>query len=187
MTLSDFISDYGYLAVAVGCFFEGETAIILGAVAAVSGYLQMPGIMLAAFAGSMIGDNIWFWTGRRLGRPFLLRRLTWRRKARRVERLVRRHGTITILTMRFLYGLRTVTPFMLGAVRVHPLKFLLLGATSALVWTLLVSWLAWPLAVAALNAAGAKGSEWYVIGVILGAGVLIWVAYYLYQRQRSIE
>lgn len=178
------ISTYGYLAVAVGCFFEGETAVILGAFAAVHGYLDMPGVVVAAFAGTVIGDNIWFWLGRRLGRPFLLRRSTWRRKARRVERLARSHGTVTILSVRFLYGLRSVTPFVLGAVRVHPLKFLLLESISALAWALLVGWVAWPLAVATVNAVGTGGAEWYVIGAILGAAVLIWTGYFLYQRLR---
>jgi membrane protein DedA with SNARE-associated domain len=182
--LGTWISTYGYFAVAVGCLFEGETAVILGAFAAVSGYLQMPGIVIAAFVGGVIGDNIWFWLGRRLGRPFILRHSVWRRKARRAERLARRHGTVTILSIRFLYGLRSVTPFVLGAVRVHPLKFLLLEAISALAWALLVGWVAWPLAVATVNAVGTGGVEWYVIGAILGATALIWTGYFLYQRLR---
>lgn len=183
--MGDLISSYGYLAVSVACFFEGEIAVILGAFAAANEYLEMPGVIMAAFVGTVAADNLWFWLGRRLGRPFLLRRQSWRDKARRVERLCRRHGTVTILSMRFLYGLRTVTPFVLGAVRVHPLKFLLLEAASTVVWVLLVSWLVWPLVVAATSAADADGRQWFVIVVILGVAGLIWAGYFLYERLRG--
>lgn len=182
MTLSEFISDYGYLAVVAGCFLEGELAIIFGTVAAVGGYLQMPGIMVAAFFGTVAADNVWFWTGRRLGRPFLLRREVWRDKAQRVEYLARRHGTVTMLSLRFLYGLRTVTPFVLGAARVHPLKFLLLEMISALVWVVLVTWLARLITLAASSAVGLDNVEWLVVGVIVGMAVLIWTGYLLYTR-----
>lgn len=182
MTLTEFISAYGYLAVGVGCFLEGEIAVLLGAVAAVNEYLRMPGVVVAGFFGTVAADNLWFWLGRRLGRPFLLRRRSWRRKSRQVELLARRHGTVTILSIRFLYGLRSVTPFVLGAVRVHPLKFLLLEAISTLVWALLVGWLAWTLASAAAGTAGTDGMGWQVILALLGVAALIWAGYFLYRR-----
>lgn len=185
MTLPELISNYGYLAVGVGCFLEGEIAVLLGAFAAVRNYLEMPGVIIAGFAGTVAADNLWFWLGRRLGRPFLLRRRAWRHKAQRVELLARRHGTITILSLRFLFGLRAVTPFVLGAVRVHPLKFLLLEAISTLVWALLVGWLAWTLAAAAAGGGVTDGMEWQVILALLGVAVLIWTGYFVYRRLRA--
>ncbi|MES1945499.1 hypothetical protein PC39_15329 [Salinisphaera sp. PC39] len=191
--LRPLIETYGYLAVGVGCFFEGETAVILGAFAAVRDYLTMPGIVAAAFVGTVIGDNIWFWLGRRLGRPFLMRRRHWRRKSRRVELMARRHSTVTILSVRFLYGLRSVTPFVLGASRVHPLKFLLLESLSAAVWALLMGWLAWLVALAARSAATAENLEWYLVAAVLAVAAAIWIGYFLIgwlrtrNAQRSIE
>lgn len=185
MTLGEFISNYGYLAVIGGCFIEGELAILFGTAAAVSGYLPMPGVMVAAFFGTVAADNFWFWTGRRLGRPFLSRRPGWRDRARWAENLTERHGTVTMLSLRFLYGLRTVTPFVLGAVRVHPLKFLMLEAVSAFAWVSLVSWLAWPLVTATMNAAERDSAEWHVIGIVLAVAAAIWAAYFLYARLRG--
>lgn len=181
--LGAFISSYGYIAVAVGCFIEGEAAVILGSFAVLRGYLDMPSIMVAAFVGTVIGDNAWFWLGRRLGRPFILRRRGWRRKARRVQRLARNHGTMTILSVRFLYGLRSVTPFVLGAARVHPLKFLLLEMLSAVAWVLLVTWLAWLITLAASSAVDLDNMEWVVVGAVLGVATLAWGGYFLYARR----
>ena len=43
-----------------------------------------------------------------------------------------------ILGFRFLYGLRTITPFLLGASGVPPLLFLLLNILGACLWALVV-------------------------------------------------
>ena len=44
------------------------------------------------------------------------------------------HQTALILGFRFLYGLRTITPFALGMTRVRRGYFFLLNILSALVW-----------------------------------------------------
>ena len=76
-SLSQLIAQYGYLAIAAGCFFEGETAVLLGMVAAHKGIL-VPGLVwLAATLGTIAGDNIWFHVGKRMGRPALARRPHW--------------------------------------------------------------------------------------------------------------
>ncbi|MDD2409055.1 MAG: hypothetical protein PHF02_09530, partial [Tepidiphilus sp.] len=59
------VSQYGYLAVFVGCFLEGETILLLASYAARRGYLD-PWLVwaVAAFAGTL-GDLFFFWLGRR--------------------------------------------------------------------------------------------------------------------------
>ncbi|MBK5101143.1 MAG: hypothetical protein JJE15_09160 [Desulfobacteraceae bacterium] len=42
MTLESLIDTYGYLAILVGTFFEGETILILGGLAAYREYLGLP-------------------------------------------------------------------------------------------------------------------------------------------------
>lgn len=45
MNLDTVISEYGYLAILVGTFLEGVTILVLGAVAARFGYLELPWLM----------------------------------------------------------------------------------------------------------------------------------------------
>ena len=63
MTIEYLIQTYGYVAILVGTFLEGETVLVLGGLAAHQGYLQLPGVMLAAFAGTLIGDQLFFFLG----------------------------------------------------------------------------------------------------------------------------
>ena len=47
------IQSYGYWAILAGTFLEGETILVLAGFAAHLGYLQLPWVILAAFAGSL--------------------------------------------------------------------------------------------------------------------------------------
>jgi membrane protein DedA with SNARE-associated domain len=53
VTLESIIETYGYWALLVGTFFEGETVLVLGGFAAHRGYLTLPWVILAAFIGSL--------------------------------------------------------------------------------------------------------------------------------------
>ena len=46
MTLESLIDTYGYLAILVGTFFEGETILVLGGLAAYREYLGLPWVNL---------------------------------------------------------------------------------------------------------------------------------------------
>ena len=129
MDIQHLIENYGYIAVFIGTFLEGETVVILAGFAAHRGYLALPLVMAAAFAGTFIGDQLYFYLGRR--HSLLLMRLhpRWEPRIARVLQLVRRYRILIILGFRFIYGIRTVTPFALGMGEVParifvPLNFL---------------------------------------------------------------
>ena len=116
MTPADFISTYGYAAVGIGAFLEGETFLVLGGFAAHSGYLELPWVIASAFTGALFGDQLYYNLGRLKGKAFLESRPTWKIKSERVFVLMERHQVWLILGFRFLYGLRVVTPFIIGIV-----------------------------------------------------------------------
>jgi len=128
------IGNYGYFVVLVGTFLEGETILILAGFAAHLGYLSLPWVILAAFIGTLSGDQLFFYLGRRNSRFILARHLVWQGRLDRVQRLFERYQTLLILGFRFLYGLRTITPFVLGRSGVSSGYFFLLNTLSALVW-----------------------------------------------------
>jgi len=74
MTLESIVDTYGYVAVLLGTFLEGETILVLGGFAAHRGYLALPGVILAAFIGSLCGDQLFFFLGRRHSQAVLARR-----------------------------------------------------------------------------------------------------------------
>lgn len=137
--LQQFIADYGYLAIAVGCFFEGETALLLGALAAQQQIMWFPEVVAAAFVGTLIGDNFWFYMGRHLGQPFIARHPRWRLRARYAKHHLDRYGSGFIIGLRFFYGLRSVTPFVMGAAYVSRLKFFVCDLIGSVIWLTVVA------------------------------------------------
>lgn len=178
-TLQHLIGQYGYLAVTIGCFIEGETAILLGVFAAQREMLDVEGVLIAAVIGTMIGDNVCFHIGRHMGRPALDRRPDWKPKVARVEQLLARYGAPMMIGFRFLYGLRYVTPFVFGAVGISPWRFFLLDAIGTLLWACTITFIGVYLASAVQGALGhiqsvEQGLVAAVVLIALIGGGLYW-------------
>ena len=134
MSLETFLQTYGYWALVIGTFLEGETILIIGGVAAHRGYLSLPLVILAAFIGTLAGDQLYFFIGRKKGKAFLDKRPSWRPGIDKAHNLLERYQALLILGFRFLYGLSTVTPFVIVMSRLKTGNFILLNITGALMW-----------------------------------------------------
>lgn len=138
MTLEWAIMNFGYPAVLIGTFFEGEIILILAGFAAHRGYLHLPLVVISAFLGTLCGDQFYFYLGRRRGMAMLAKHPDWDDRIARFRRLMDRHNTIIILTFRFLYGLRTVAPFAIGLSGISTVRFVIFNLASAAAWAVIV-------------------------------------------------
>lgn len=139
MTLESLIITYGYPILFVGTLLEGETAIIIGGFLAHRGYLQLPGVILVAFLGTFVADQFFFWLGQTQGKAFLERRPGWQPGVTRASRLLEQYGLWLIVGFRFLYGLRTVIPLVIGLSGFSPKQFMLLNAFGGLIWAVVIT------------------------------------------------
>jgi membrane protein DedA with SNARE-associated domain len=184
MTLETFIQHFGYGAVLVGTFLEGEIILVLAGMAAHHGYMNLSLVIGAAFLGTTFGDLLYFFLGRWHGDDFLKKKVSWQRRAERVRRLLERYQTLLILSFRFLYGLRTVTPFVLGMSRVAAWKFVLVSILGALMWAVAVGCAGYLFGhAAALVLGDVKHYEIIVFAVLAAVGALLW-AINVYRRRK---
>lgn len=143
MDLALLIGRYGLVAVFFGSLLEGETVLIIAGFAAHRGYLDFAAVVAVAWLGAVLGDQFYYWLGRRHG-DWLLARFPNRAAA--VERslaLIARHPIKVIFAMRFAWGLRTALPIAIGMSGVPRARFLLLNLLSAAVWAPLVAGAGW--------------------------------------------
>jgi membrane protein DedA with SNARE-associated domain len=184
MTVENWINTYGYWAILFGTFLEGETVLILGGFAAYQGYLKLPWVILAAFVGTLSGDQLFFYIGRKYGSRILASRPAWQVRVDRVKGLLERFQDYLILLFRFLYGLRMLTPFVLGFSRVPRARFLLLNTVGALVWAIAVGTGGFLFGHALGVLMGdLKRYETLILGLVILTGIVVWMIHG-YRRRR---
>jgi membrane protein DedA with SNARE-associated domain len=180
------VSHYGYAALFVGVFLEGETVLILAGIAAHLGHLDLTWVILVAFAGSLTGDQFYFFLGRARGKVFLRKRPRWETKVQKVWALFEHYRTFVILGFRFMYGLRTVTPFAFGLGGISGIRFLVFNAIGAAAWSAAVALLGYLFgAVAQAVLVDVKKYEHLIAAGVLGVAALIWLVHFLVKRKKS--
>ncbi len=130
--MEQYLREYGYLALFIGTFLEGETILIIAAYLASKGMLNIYLVMLSAVSGTILGDQTYFYIGRIQGISFIQKRPTLKKKWIRISALIKRRENIIILGYRFVYGFRNITPFALGILNVSPIKYLILNFFAAI-------------------------------------------------------
>jgi membrane protein DedA with SNARE-associated domain len=138
MSFEIIIEKFGYWAVFLGTGLEGETILIIAGYLAHRGYLQLPYVIVAAMLGTFVGDQTFFQLGRHSGEAFLARHPNWQARSVRVRRLFDRHRIVLVVGFRFMYGIRTVAPFVIGMSGFSRKLFLLLNAASAALWAITI-------------------------------------------------
>jgi len=175
MSIEQVLSEYGYFALVVGCILEGETILILGAMAAQRGYLDLPLVMLAAFVGSLSGDQLCFQLGRRCGARLLERRPRWRLMAATIETRLGRYRDLFLFGFRFLYGLRVISPFVIGLAEVSALRFTVLNTLGAGVWAVSFALLGYSFGHGVETfLGGVQAYELQVFGAVAAIGIVVW-------------
>ncbi|MBU8536346.1 DedA family protein [Falsiroseomonas tokyonensis] len=158
----------------IGIFLPGS-ALLLGLGLLIgTGVLPAWPMLLATFAGAVIGDALGFWLSRWLGPAFVRAHLPrgYRRSYARGVLIFRRWGIWAVFIARFISPLRAVAPVIAGVSRMSNWRFQAANIGSAVVWA--------PLLLVPGTAVGAvaalvedRGDALLLAGFVLGV-LLVW-------------
>ena len=135
---SSLLQHYGYLAVFVGTFFEGETVLLLGAYAVHQHIFNFWTLIAVAMFGGFLGDQMYYYLGAKYGHSFIKKRPQMQRKFDRASVLILRYPTLAILLMRFLWGLRTVIPMSFGIAHYPIVRYCIVNFIASFLWAFVV-------------------------------------------------
>src|SRR5258708_39534321 len=138
MTPELLLQKFGYLAVFVGTFLEGETILVMAGFFAERGYLRLAFVIATACAGAYSGHVFWFWLGRTQGVKLLDRFPRMKRHFGKGIRLFERYGAPAIFITQWLYGLRITCAVIIGISKVSTIKFLLYELLTCIVWSIII-------------------------------------------------
>jgi membrane protein DedA with SNARE-associated domain len=127
-------------ALFVGFVLPGETAAVLGGVAASRGHVPLVAVLVVVVAAAVIGDTVGYEVGRHLG----TRILRWHALEKRRERIDRardflaRRGGAAVFLGRWTAFFRAVMPALAGTARMPYRRFLAFNAAGGVLWSIAV-------------------------------------------------
>lgn len=191
--LQHLIATYGIWSVAalislesMGIPLPGETALVLAGIYSGTCHdLSIWGLIAAASAGAIVGDNIGFWLGRKLGYILVLRygRYIGMPDARiKLGRYVfLRHGGKVVFLSRFVAYLRVLAAVLAGINHMDFGRFLLANAAGGFLWAGVFGWGAYWFGKALLHVPVP-----IALGLLIVAGLLL-VWFVMFLRGHELE
>lgn len=168
---------FGYLAVFVGTFLEGETILVMAGFFAERGYMELFIVMLVAFMGAYVGHVFWFFLGRMKGVRLLDRFPRMKNHFGKGIRMFERYGAPAIFITQWLYGLRITCAVIIGISRISTVKFLVYEAISCAIWAAVIASLGFFFgrAVERILGKAAHIEKWGLLAlIVIGVGVWGW-------------
>jgi len=187
-------NNLGYLLPAIiglesmGIPSPGETALVAGAILASQGKLQLWLVIAIGIASAILGDNIGYLLGRRLGRDVLVAPGPFHH--RRVmliaygDRFFRRHGPKAVFVARWIALVRFAAAWLAGINRMPFKLFFFWNALGGITWGItygLVGYFGGHAAANVLARAGVVGAVILAV-VVIGGLVLLRV-----QERRALD
>ena len=193
-TINELIRDYGYWGVglvigleSMGLPLPGETVLVLAAIyCGVGGDLAITGVVAAAIAGAVIGDNLGYLIGRQYGYPLVIRhkkllRLTDGR-IKLAQYLFMQYGGSVVFFGRFVAFLRIFAAFLAGVNRMNWNRFLVANAAGGIIWASIFGFGAYAFG----QAMHEMGQTLGFIAFGLAAAVFLGFGWYMHRREAAL-
>lgn len=120
-------------------FLPGDSLLFTAGLFARSGYLNMSYLMILLFIAAVLGDNINYWIGRKIGIKvfdikFKGKVLVKHEYLTKTHEFFEKHGTKAIIMARFVPFVRTFAPFAAGIGEMTYKKYLLFDVIGGALW-----------------------------------------------------
>jgi membrane-associated protein len=173
----------------MGIPVPGETALVTAGIVASRGRLQIEVVIALAAAAAILGDNVGFAIGRKLGRRLLTAPGPLLHHRQRViavaEPFFERHGPKAVFLGRWIAGLRITSAWMAGVTRMSWPTFLFWNALGGIAWATSIALLAYFVGHSAeriIHVAGLGGA-----GAVVLAGLALWLVVRARRRRAEAE
>jgi membrane-associated protein len=180
-------SSLGYLLPAIiglesmGIPSPGETALVLAAVLASQGKLQIWLVILIGVCSAIIGDNIGYALGRRFGRDALEAPGPFRARRKRVivagDRFFAKHGPKAVFLARWIALVRFAAAWLAGINEMRFIEFFAWNALGGITWGVtygLVGYFAGSAAANAITTFGIYAAVALAVLVVAGFALVKW-------------
>jgi membrane protein DedA with SNARE-associated domain len=173
-----------YTGVFFGMIFEGEMVMISSMIAAHHGYMNFWIVIVIGMVAIYCTDCFYFTLGRKKGKKWLNKNPKLKDKAAIIDRKLEKYPILIFIIYRFTFGLRSITPLVIGASKTKTRTFLLYSAMSITLWVTLYA------SIGYLFGAFIKSElsyiehiEKYIIAFLILSGLILMFIFRLIKRR----
>lgn len=123
----------------IGFFLPGDSLLFTAGFLASQGYFGIVSLMVLCFLGAILGDNVGYSFGKRMGRKIFRKEdslFFHKDHLRKAEVFYERHGGKAIVLSRFMPVVRTFAPIVAGIGKMHYRTFLAYNILGGALWSL---------------------------------------------------
>lgn len=145
--LIKFITDVSYIGIFFvlfaesglffGFFFPGDSLLFTAGFLASEGILNIYILLPLTFVAAVLGDNVGYWFGKKVGPRIFSREHSLFFNKHHVEKaqaFYEKHGGKTIILARFVPAVRTFAPIVAGVGHMHYKTFFMFNIVGGLLW-----------------------------------------------------
>ncbi len=172
------IEQYGYWAVFIWTFIEGETVFVAAAALTAVGILEPWKVIIVAASGAFSGHAFFFTLGRWKGLSIIESMPFLQRHYSKVNVILDKYAHWSIFIFQYLYGTRIVAALLFGCSSISSWRFYLLQVVNCISWSFVVYAVGHTLGMAGLAILNRFG----VFGLITALIVAVCVGLMIYLR-----
>jgi membrane-associated protein len=145
--LVQLVESIGYVGIAAvvfaesglffGFFLPGDSLLLTSGLLASRGVLNITILVPLIFTAAVLGDNVGYWFGNKVGPSIFNRpnsRIFKRKNLLKAKEFYDKYGVITIVAARFVPFIRTFAPIVAGAVAMDYRKFVIFNLVGGIFW-----------------------------------------------------
>jgi membrane-associated protein len=117
-------------------FLPGDSLLFAAGTFAARGSFNVHLLVILLISAAILGDNVNYWIGRKLGTKLFERNSRFLKKEYldKTHKFYEKHGGKTIILARFFPIIRTFSPFVAGLGKMNYTKFLLNDIAGGIIW-----------------------------------------------------
>ncbi len=120
-----------------GFFLPGDSLIFTAGFLASQGYLNIYFLLFLLFVGAVLGDNVGYWFGSKIGPMLFKRPDSWffkKEYVNQAHKFFEKYGGKSLILARFIPAVRTFVPIVAGVGKMKYQKFFLFNLIGGLLW-----------------------------------------------------
>ncbi len=183
--ITPLISRYGLWVIFFGMMIEGTVMIVITGILCYLGIIYFPNALLVSIAGAIIGDQFWYFMGRRYTFSLLEKFSKLKQNILKLKPSIDKKANLLAFSARFIYGGAIIFPIALGVYKYNYKKFTLFDALGVTVWSIVGILFGYIFGNSAEYIFGEITKIWHFILLIIVSIFITYILKYYYKHKQK--